>query len=297
MATYAQLEAESWWLAETVAPAHQAFNNRMMAAYDLTPATCGSKGDNNHLYGRHRSRDWDLNSRFCTDRTYGTQDARDRAGAGNLIRATDTGIAGAVHWAAAHRLDQAVRAGQLPAVAEWFGTFDGKTVVGWYEGHPSSADDSHLTHLHVGLWTGSCNDTAQLQLLGDIILGDTGGLDMFIAHIPKTFYGNPEDEYWMVGPAGRYRVVVDAAQLRGIFARGGCPTVQIGAADVPASKAWSPARVVAELGPIVAAPAAGSSTPVAVDAAAVAAALTGDAAFLKAIGVAVLDEQHLRDAE
>jgi hypothetical protein len=44
-------------------------------------------------------------------------------------------------------------------------------VVGWYEGHPSSSDDSHLWHLHVGLWTGSCDDAAQLKLLGDIITG------------------------------------------------------------------------------------------------------------------------------
>jgi len=282
MITYAQLEAESWWLAEIVAPAHAAFNARMMAAYHLTPATCGSKGDNNHLYGRHRSRDWDLNSQFCTDRAYGTQDARDRAGAGNWIRATDIGISGPTHWAAAHRLDVAVRAGRLPGVAEWFGTYDGANVTGWYEGHWSAADDSHLTHLHVGLWTSHCDDAAQLQMLGDIIFGTDGGdPDMFIAHVPKGFYGNAADEYWVVGPGGRYRDLAESYQLRGAYNRGGCPTVEIGAGDVP--KGWTPAKLVDELGPIVQAPAGAAGSSV---------ALT--AADIAAIAKAVNDDQARR---
>src|SRR5678816_4215642 len=103
------------------------------------------------------------------DSTYTVTDRRDRVGDGDWLRATDIGIQGKALRAASYRLDQAVRAGRLPCVAEWFGTIDGVTVVGWYEGHPSTADDSHLYHLHVRLWTGSCGDSRQLQLLGDII--------------------------------------------------------------------------------------------------------------------------------
>ncbi len=172
MVTALQLTSELQWNAEFVAPAHEAFNARLRAFYDKGPAEIGSKGDYNHLRGRHRSRIWDLTSAFCTDRTYATQDARDKAGNGAWLRASDVGIQGPVMWAACRRLAAAVRAGRLPAVAEWFGTFDGISVVGWYEGWASTSDSSHLRHLHVGLWTQYCNDEAQLKLLGDIITGE-----------------------------------------------------------------------------------------------------------------------------
>lgn len=172
MPTQVQLERESWWLAETEAPAHAALNARLRAFYDHTRAQTGSKGDTNHLRGRHRSRNWALNSAYCTDRSYGSRDARDKRGDGDWLRATDVGIQGDQLHAAARRLDAAVLAGHLPCVAEWFGSIDGRNVIGWYEGHPSSSDASHLWHLHFGLWTGSCNDAAQLQLLGNVITGE-----------------------------------------------------------------------------------------------------------------------------
>jgi hypothetical protein len=169
--TYLQLAAEPEWQDEKEAPAHAALAERLRREYGHTRSQTGSKGDNNHLRGGHRSRNWILGSRYCTDRVYTVTDARDRAGDGDWLRATDVGIQDATLRAASSRLDQAVRAGRLPCVAEWFGTIDGQTVVGWYEGHPSTADDSHLYHLHFRLWTGSCNDAGQLQLLGDTILG------------------------------------------------------------------------------------------------------------------------------
>lgn len=171
MVTYAQLNDESWYRDETEAPAHAAFNARLRTHYGHTPSQTGSKGDNNHLRGRHRSRSWTRYSGFCTSRAYGDSDTRDKTGSGNWLRATDIGITGAELRAASARLDAAVRAGRLPAVAEWFGTIDGRTVVGWHQGHASSSDDSHLYHLHVGLWTSMCDDSAQLALLGDIITG------------------------------------------------------------------------------------------------------------------------------
>src|SRR5690606_19543928 len=73
---------------------------------------------------------------------------------------------------ACHRVDTAVRGGRLPCLAEWFGTYDGRTVVGWYEGRPSSSDSSHLTHFHGGVWTEFADDAEQLNLLVDIITGE-----------------------------------------------------------------------------------------------------------------------------
>jgi hypothetical protein len=185
--SYAELAAEPWWGQETTSPAHEAFNKRLREFFGMGPSQIASKGDNNHLKGRHRSRDWSRNSQYCTDRSYGDRDQRDKTGLGIWLRATDVGISGQPLWDACKRLDAAVRANQLPAVAEWFGTFDGKTVVGWFQGHTSSSDSSHLYHLHVGLWTSACNDVDQIALLGDIITG-AGGVDVLTA----------EDKQWLI---------------------------------------------------------------------------------------------------
>ncbi|HEX6872672.1 MAG TPA: hypothetical protein VF163_16365, partial [Micromonosporaceae bacterium] len=163
---------ESWWNAEYEPPALAKFNTRLRSFYDHTKVQTGSKGDDNHLRGRHRSRNWCLNSRYCTNRAYGTTDARDKRGDGDWLRATDCGIQGTQLQQASKRLDTAVRAGLLPCVAEWFGTFDGLVVSGWYEGKPSSSDTSHLWHLHAGLWTEYANHDQQLDLLYQVITGD-----------------------------------------------------------------------------------------------------------------------------
>lgn len=229
MPTYAELALEPQWNAETLAAPHEAFNERMASHFGLSPLLVGSKGDNNHLYGRHRSRRWDMTSRYCTDRSYGTTDARDQQNDGNFLRATDIGISGQTHWTAAHRLDTAVRAGMLPCVAEWFGTFDGRTVTGWFEGHPSSSDSSHLTHLHVGIWTKYCTDAEQLQLLGDIITGTVvPGGDMFILFIAANVNpAGPREEFWLYDQYGRVDQKPASSALRSLYARGGCPTVNL----------------------------------------------------------------------
>lgn len=172
MATYAQLESEQVWHDQVVPPFMTGFLIvPLRNHYSLGADAVGSPGDNGHLYGRHRSADWDRRSRYCTNRAYGTTDARDRAGSQSWYRAVDIGITGEELHAACHRLDNAVRAGLLPEVAEWFGTFDGKTVVGWFQGHPSSSDSSHLFHLHVGLWTQFANDFHVMQRVFDVVTG------------------------------------------------------------------------------------------------------------------------------
>lgn len=158
MVTYLQLESEQEYHDEHEPPALADFNNKIRAKFGLSKSECGSKGDNNHLEGRHRSRLWDTNSIYCTDRSYATRDSRDVNADGNALRATDIGIQDKTLQDASKRLDTAVRSGKLPEVAEWFGTFDGKNVVGWFEGHSSSSDDSHLWHMHVGYWTKYTND-------------------------------------------------------------------------------------------------------------------------------------------
>jgi len=140
--------------------------------YGLDANSCGAPGDNNHLYGRHRSANWDRQSVYCTNRSYGTVDTKDHQGDQDWYRAVDVGISGPTLWDACHRMDSAVRAGLLPEVAEWFGSFDGKTVVGWYEGHASSSDSSHLYHMHVGFWNEFANYFQVMEKVYAVITGE-----------------------------------------------------------------------------------------------------------------------------
>ena len=173
MVTYLELGSEPVW-GQQVTPPNMlgVLVKPLRAFYGLGPALIGAPGDNNHLRGRHRSRDWDLTSAYCTNRSYATTDARDKAGHGSWYRAIDVGITGQTLYAASRRMDTLVRSGADGGrVAEWFGTFDGKTVVGWFEGHAASSDESHLFHLHVGVWTRYADDPALMGLLYQTITG------------------------------------------------------------------------------------------------------------------------------
>lgn len=180
MPTLAQLEAEAPWGVEYVPPALKAFSARVSTRLGCIVY---HKGDKNHLNGRHRSRHWSLRSEFCTDRSYGTSDARDKTGPGDAIRAADIMISGSLIRAVCRGLDEAVRAGRLPEVAEWFGTLDGQTVSGWYQGQPSDSDRSHLTHLHLGVWTDSVDDAEFYDRLFDALMTYVdGGNSMLCKH-------------------------------------------------------------------------------------------------------------------
>lgn len=172
MPSLAQLQTESWWVREIVTPElNETFHN-LCAFFDSDPLGGGTRGNEFHVYGRHRSLAWCANSRFCTDPAYGTQDKRDRDGNPNHIRAIDVKLNRTQIREVSHRLDAAVRAGRAPMVAEWFGTFDNVNVSGWYEGHASSADDSHLEHVHVGVWTIYADDAQALGALFAIMTGE-----------------------------------------------------------------------------------------------------------------------------
>jgi len=158
MPTAEQVRAETWWDREIVPASLDNLVDRLCAHYGVPRTYGGTKGNEAHLKGRHRSIEWALNSAYCRDRSYGTVDLRDRRGNWRHIRAFDLKLPAAPLQALCRRLDTAVRAGRLPQIAEWFGTFDGRTVVGWFEGRPASSDDSHLGHLHGGLWTVNADD-------------------------------------------------------------------------------------------------------------------------------------------
>lgn len=172
MATYVQLAAEPVWGAQFIPPAMNAgLIGPLRVFYNLGTGAVGSAGDNNHLYGRHRSYNWDKTSIYSMDRSYATTDARDQGGNRDWYRAVDVGIQGQQLFDASRRMDALARSGQCPGLAEWFGTFDGVNVVGWFEGEPSSSDSSHLFHLHVGIWNQYANDAVTVTQLFNAITG------------------------------------------------------------------------------------------------------------------------------
>lgn len=245
MATYAQLEAEPWWGNEYEPPALADFNAWMREHYRLTKAQCGSKGDNAHLRGRHRSRTWTVNSAYCTSRTYGNTDTRDKVGPGNALRATDIGIFGERLWAASRAVDAAVRAGRLPMIAEWFGSFDGKSVVGWFQGGPSTSDSSHLSHLHLGYWTSYTNNAAQFELLGELLAGPKGGIPvahMFVAPTGNILADGKPEKGWFITETQTRRLLTSAARAK--YQALGMPVapecLTIAEADEFGGKLWTP---------------------------------------------------------
>lgn len=196
MVTYLQLESEQVWHDQITPPFMTGFLIvPLRNFYGLGTNDVAAAGDNNHLYGRHRSANWDRQSRYCTNRSYGTVDPKDHQGNQNWYRAVDTGISGPTLWGASYRMDNAVRAGRLPEVAEWFGSFDGKTVVGWYEGHPSSSDSSHLTHLHVGFWNQYADTAAVMQRVYEVITGGPMASEWHVGEVTDSFLTQGQPGY------------------------------------------------------------------------------------------------------
>lgn len=176
MATYAQLEREVWWGREFQPPSLKTLCERLRIFYKVSANALGSKGDNNHLRGYHRSRNWIKNSVFCTNRTYSvSRTPGDRSGGnGDWLAAVDATIPRAQLLATCQRLDQAVRAGHLEKITEWYGNRDGDTRVDGYDNIANAvatSDSSHLWHLHMSFDRGHVGDNH--DDLYEILTGDT----------------------------------------------------------------------------------------------------------------------------
>lgn len=207
MPTYAQLGKEPAWIAEFAPPNLAEFYRWLRMFYGLGAQAIGGKGDNNHLRGYHRSRAWILTSVYSKSGTadYSIQHELDKGGDDDWLSALDMTVPAEKLYAACRRLDAAVRAGLLPQVREWYGSFDGKTVVGYdtAKGRAASSDTSHLWHLHISLYRSRANDDH--TLLYQTITGGTGGANMFAVYKDKS----PQ---------------VQAMQLAGLRAGGKLPT-------------------------------------------------------------------------
>lgn len=180
MPTYAQLESERWWGREVVTAELDWLGDELCSRMRRPRAAAGSKGDNAHLNGAHRSQEWILNSRFSTSRSYTVQ--------GGLNATQLRHISGfdmvPGEWGSAQnrtlmiaqtgRLLAAMRGGKLDEVRELFGTTNGSTVTGWDNVTNSftSSDSSHLEHWHLSLDRRHCANRRLMERIVAIALGE-----------------------------------------------------------------------------------------------------------------------------
>lgn len=142
-------------------------------------ANGGVTGNPDHTYGYHRSRFWDARySSWSPPPDYSIRHADDQDGDGNAASAIDITPQGSnaaeVLATMTGRLIQAVDGGDPRArfIAEFYGTVNGTSVTGRFYGSPSSADDSHLWHLHIAGRRRYANDQSAWDAIADIILGN-----------------------------------------------------------------------------------------------------------------------------
>lgn len=153
---------EPCYLAEIAPPAMTRLANALRARFPN--GDIGMRGDNHHLNGYHRSRRWIKESRYCTNGTYSiSRTTGDRSGGDpNWYTAIDVdpGDQDELH-AMCRRLDEAIRAGLLEKITEWYGSFGGDDIVdGWDNilNRLASSDSSHLKHLHAGFDRGRADE-------------------------------------------------------------------------------------------------------------------------------------------
>lgn len=150
MPTYEQLQTESAWRQEVVTPELAWLVGALCDHFRVPRSNGGTKGDNRHLNGGHRSQRWILTSRYCTNRTY-TVEAGLPALYQNDIAAFDVTLPPAAMLTISRNADRATRAGQLEELVEWFGNLGGdQRVDGWdnIRNQVASSDSSHLWHFH-----------------------------------------------------------------------------------------------------------------------------------------------------
>lgn len=159
MPSYAELEAESYWTREFEPPNLRRLTDALRAHYHVGFSLIGAKGDNDHLSGYHRSREWILRSRYSEDGAddYSVRHSLDQSGDPRWLCAVDfqtgTGIPALVE--VCKRLDAAVRADRFPQLREWYGNLGGDQIVdGWNNvtDRPATSDSSHLFHLHMSFF-------------------------------------------------------------------------------------------------------------------------------------------------
>jgi len=174
MPSYGQLEQEPWWGREIVTPETKAFGVELCRATGRPANAFGTKGDNLHMTGAHRSQEWILNSRFCGDRVYTIQAGLSTEQARHIAGIDFTPGSDAEMIAQCQRIYNAMRRGELDEVVEFYGNINGdRRVDGWHNvrDRDISADPSHLWHWHLTINRLRMRDTGFFARLLRIVLG------------------------------------------------------------------------------------------------------------------------------
>lgn len=156
MPTLVQLQQEIWWRNEFTPPTLQLLISKLRHFFQVADVNIGAKGDENHLRGYHRSRNWILNSAYCTNTTYSVSETPGNRSGGNgdWLCAIDITVPRERLIPMCQRLDEAVRSGTLEKVTEWYGNDDGDNRVDGYNNIRNvvaTSDDSHLWHAHISI--------------------------------------------------------------------------------------------------------------------------------------------------
>ncbi len=177
MATYAQLQSESWWGREVITPELTWLGNELCAALGVGRDHFGSKGDNAHLNGGHRSQEWIKNSRYCTNRNYTTVAGLNPEQARHIAALDITPANLDQMLRICRNLDRVVRAGQLEEIVEWYGnTNNDQRVDGWnnIKNAVASSDSSHLWHAHLTFDRRVLRDMGVMRRVLNALLNGTG---------------------------------------------------------------------------------------------------------------------------
>jgi len=158
--SYDELESEPEWGREIVTSQLTNLGIALRGHFHVGADNWGTKGNNRHLAGSHRSQEWIRGSAYCTNRTYTVQSGLNSTqlryiGAFDLQPTESWGSSAnrAAMITITRRMIDAMQAGRLNGVRQVFGTLNGSTVTGWdnVTNRVITADSSHLDHLHAGL--------------------------------------------------------------------------------------------------------------------------------------------------
>ncbi len=189
MPTYAQLQAESWWGREITTPEVNWLGDQLCAALGIPRNNFGCKGDNRHLNGGHRSQEWIVNSRYCTNRSYATETGLTGDQARHLSAFDITPATRDQMLLISRNIDKVTRAGQLEELVEWFGNTDNdQRVDGWnnIKNAVATSDSSHLWHLHGRFSRKVLRDPSVMQRTLTALLHGTGTTSTSGADMPLT---------------------------------------------------------------------------------------------------------------
>lgn len=164
----------SAWDDESTPPNLRALADLVRQYFGLGWDAIGIKGDQSHTYGYHRSRNWINESGQGRD-DYSNQLAKDLSGDGNWLAALDVSLDPPHMKSTTARLVNALKARdpRMASVREVFGTLDGNNVTAWdasSNGY-TTADDSHLSHVHMSFYRSMANNDHSGIL--NVIKGDT----------------------------------------------------------------------------------------------------------------------------